>query len=95
MDASASSASGSDDSGALSPTGYEDEQRGEFHARMPRFALPEFDAISHTFNAKAYVSTEQILLHMLLGFRVIKEHVLSAYIKLITFGRIIELKIGY
>ncbi len=28
-------------------------ERGEFHARMPRFTLPEFDAISHTFNGMA------------------------------------------
>jgi two-component system, NarL family, sensor histidine kinase UhpB len=28
-------------------------ERGEFDARMPRFALPEFDAISHTFNGMA------------------------------------------
>lgn len=28
-------------------------ERGEFDARLPRFALPEFDAVSHTFNGMA------------------------------------------
>ena len=28
-------------------------ERGEYHARLPGFALPEFDAISHTFNGMA------------------------------------------
>lgn len=28
-------------------------ERGEYHARLPGFALPEFEAISHTFNGMA------------------------------------------
>ncbi len=35
--------------------------------------------ISQTFNTKAYVSTQQILLHVVKGFRLIKEHILSAF----------------
>jgi PAS domain S-box-containing protein len=33
--------------------GLQRMERGEFHARLPGFSLPEFDAISHTFNAMA------------------------------------------
>ena len=33
--------------------GLQRMERGEYHARLPGFTLPEFDAISHTFNGMA------------------------------------------
>jgi two-component system sensor histidine kinase UhpB len=45
-------------------TGLADMERGRFDARLPHFSLPEFEAMSHTFNRMAAGLEESITEHV-------------------------------